>query len=314
MAHMLAMVVNALQSNRDQQLPRVEFAYNNSVRAATGLAPNVVHIGWRPRIHLTIFERTGIVGHQSLAGDHLAYCDVATDRQQGASDIVREHHALTVSLAWNATTQPSLTHCARFPKSPFAVGCEYAIRLPPSAKARRRTRTPRSSTPSSRSTGWTPTVSSQLALLPPPTPRTALPWVLSSYILDLPSDMPGSDVVGAFRYNASSPAPTPTTMAWRNTEVLTSRVDAIRAQQFLEDSTPYHVTQEDVSTPPQRFEQEKITGHQSVRGRGGIITVMYETDWAGLCKPSWERELKPPPFLPRDMALLGRHSESTPPN
>ena len=119
MAHMLAMVVNALQSNRDQQLPRAEFAYNNSVRAATGLAPNVVHIGWRPRIHLTIFERTGIVGHQSLAGDHLAYCDVATDRQQGASDIVREHHALTVSLAWNATTQPSSTHCERFPK--FAV-------------------------------------------------------------------------------------------------------------------------------------------------------------------------------------------------
>ena len=44
-----------------------------------------------------IFERTGVAGHQSLARDHLAYCDLATDRQQRAYDIVREHHALTVS-------------------------------------------------------------------------------------------------------------------------------------------------------------------------------------------------------------------------
>ena len=46
---------------------------------------------------LTIVERTGVFGHQSLARDHLAYCDLATDRQQRAYDIVREHHALTVS-------------------------------------------------------------------------------------------------------------------------------------------------------------------------------------------------------------------------
>ena len=32
-----------------------------------------------------------------MAREHLAYCDVATDRQQRAYDIVREHHALTVS-------------------------------------------------------------------------------------------------------------------------------------------------------------------------------------------------------------------------
>ena len=40
MAQMLAMVVNELQNNWDEQLPHVEFAYNNSVSAATGLAPN----------------------------------------------------------------------------------------------------------------------------------------------------------------------------------------------------------------------------------------------------------------------------------
>ena len=38
------------------------------------------------------------MGHQSLAArDHLAYCDLATDRKKRANDIVRAHHALTVS-------------------------------------------------------------------------------------------------------------------------------------------------------------------------------------------------------------------------
>ena len=35
---------------------------------------------------------------------------------------------------------------------------------------------------------------------------------------------------------------------------------------------------------------EKITGHQSVRGRGGVIAVLYKTHWVGLSEPSWERE------------------------
>ena len=50
-----------------------------------------------PRLPLMVFDRTGVVGYYSLARDHLAYCDLATDRQKGANDIVRAHHALTVS-------------------------------------------------------------------------------------------------------------------------------------------------------------------------------------------------------------------------
>ena len=50
-----------------------------------------------PLLPLTIFESAGVAGHQSLARDHTAYCDLATDRQQRAYDIVREHHALTVA-------------------------------------------------------------------------------------------------------------------------------------------------------------------------------------------------------------------------
>ena len=50
-----------------------------------------------PRLPLTIFDRTSVVGRQSLARDHLAYCDMATDRQTCANDSVRAHRARIVS-------------------------------------------------------------------------------------------------------------------------------------------------------------------------------------------------------------------------
>ena len=43
--------------------------------------------------------------------------------------------------------------------------------------------------------------------------------------------------------------------------------------------------------PSNDFEVEKTTGHQSVRGRGGVIAALYKTHWAGLSEPSWEREM-----------------------
>ena len=82
MAQMLAMVVNERQSDWDAQLPHVEFAYNNPASAATGLAPNEVHMGRLPRLPLNFFDRSGVAGHQSLARDHLAYCDLASERQR----------------------------------------------------------------------------------------------------------------------------------------------------------------------------------------------------------------------------------------
>ena len=57
---------------------------------------------------------------------------------------------------------------------------------------------------------------------------------------------------------------------------------------FSEKSPPCHVTLDDVSVPLQRLDVDKITGHQSVRGRGGFVTVMYETHWTGPSRPSWE--------------------------
>ena len=91
------MVVNELHTNWDEHLPHTEFACNNSVSAAMGLAPNDIHMGRLPRLPLTIFKRARVANHQSLPRDHLAYCDLATDRQQRAYDIVRQHDALTIA-------------------------------------------------------------------------------------------------------------------------------------------------------------------------------------------------------------------------
>ena len=72
---MLAMVVNEQHYDWDLQLPHVEFAYNISVSAATGLSPNGIHIGRLPRLSVMVFERTGVAGHQSLARNYLTYYD-----------------------------------------------------------------------------------------------------------------------------------------------------------------------------------------------------------------------------------------------
>ena len=37
-------------------------------------------MGRLSRLPLAVFDRTGVVGHQRLARDHLAYCVFATDR------------------------------------------------------------------------------------------------------------------------------------------------------------------------------------------------------------------------------------------
>ena len=75
-------------------------------------------MGRLPRL-LTVFKRTGVAGRQSLARDHLVSYDLATDREQRANCIVREHHALTVSRVNHRNS--ALTDALR-PTPKFAVG------------------------------------------------------------------------------------------------------------------------------------------------------------------------------------------------
>ena len=129
-------------------------------------------------------------------------------------DIISEHHALIVyrverrNSAFSNALRP-------VPNSPLAAGCGCTIWLPESAKARRRTRTPRPSRPSSRTTGQARPKSSQLAPVctladtPDGSPLSTLSYCIWIY----PPTCPALMLAGAFRYNAASPVPTPTTMA-----------------------------------------------------------------------------------------------------
>ena len=56
-------------------------------------------------------------------------------------------------------------------------------------------------------------------------------------------------------------------------------------------SPPYHISTDDIATPPILINVAKTTGHQCVRGRGGAIAILYETHWDSLLRPTWEREL-----------------------
>ena len=73
MAQALSMVVNEPQNDRDEQVPHVESAYNNSVSASTRLAPSEARLGRLPRSSLTVIERQGATGHQGIQRDQLNY-------------------------------------------------------------------------------------------------------------------------------------------------------------------------------------------------------------------------------------------------
>ena len=108
--------------------------------------------------------------------------------------------------------------------------------------------------------------------------------------MDLPSDMPGAD---ARRRVSVQPCKVCTKPHDQGDipKYLPAGLTQYVLNKFSKQSPPYHVTQDDVSTPLHRLEMETITGHHPVRGRGGVIAVMYETHWTGLSGPSWEREM-----------------------
>ena len=108
--------------------------------------------------------------------------------------------------------------------------------------------------------------------------------------MDLPSDLPGSDARRRVPIERCTPCANPHDSS-DMPKCLPAGLTQYVLNNFSKKSPPYHVTQDDVSAPLQRLEVEKITGHQSVRGRGGVIAVLYKTHWVGLSEPSWEREM-----------------------
>ena len=55
-ALMISMGFNEQQDNWDALLSHIEAAYNDSVKASTGITPNEVHMGRLPRLPLSVFD------------------------------------------------------------------------------------------------------------------------------------------------------------------------------------------------------------------------------------------------------------------
>ena len=115
---MLAKVGDQQQTVCDIQLPHVDSAYNNSVRAATGLVPDEMHMGRLPRLRYTVFDLPKIIGHRSLNRNQLPHIDHATARQQCACRGLEEIHAIYVSRL-DHRNAPLVD--ARYLLSPFSV-------------------------------------------------------------------------------------------------------------------------------------------------------------------------------------------------
>ena len=102
--------------------------------------------------------------------------------------------------------------------------------------------------------------------------------------LDLPSDLPRSDARRRVAIDRCKPCANPHD-GGDMPKYLPARLKQYCAKYVSKKSPPYHVTQDDVSTPVQHLEVEQITGHQPFRGRSGVIAVPSKTHWAGLSEP-----------------------------
>ena len=289
MAQMLAMVCNEHQNDWDVHLPHVEYAYNNSVSAATGLAPNEVHIGRLPRLPLTVFDQSYGGTHQNLDRDQLAYCDLARERQQRAYELVRERHALTVARVNGRNSAPS-DALLRRPQY-AAGGWVWIYNTTATIRQGLRKAADNKVLKEKLSLNWAGPFKI-LAVGPASAANTPDGRPLGDKLLylDLPSNLSGPAAKPRVTVARCKPCDNPYD-ADDIPRYLPAGLTQYVLHAFATKLPPYHVTTDDVSTPPILIDVAKITGHQCVRGRGGAIAVLYETHWNGILRPTCEREL-----------------------
>ena len=246
MAQILAMVVNERQDDWDFNLPHVELSYIKSVSAATGLAPNEVHMGRISLLPLTDFDRTGVVGHQCLARDPLAICDLASDRQTRANDIVRAHHALTVSRVNRRNS--SLVEALR-PVPNFTVGgWAWVYNSASTTRQGVKANTDAKVFNAKLALGWTGQYN-VLAVGPCSAAETPDGSPLGSNLLylDIPFDLHGSDARRRVAIERCKPCANPHYSGDMH-KYLPAGLTEYVLNNFSKKSPPYHVTQDIVST------------------------------------------------------------------
>ena len=80
-------------------------AYNISVSAATGLAPNEIHLGRMPRSPMAVIDECVVKGHAGEKQDQLLYLDTVRERQQRAFELVQERYLIAMSKIQRSNTK-----------------------------------------------------------------------------------------------------------------------------------------------------------------------------------------------------------------
>ena len=275
------MVCNEHQNDWRAHLPRVEYAYNNSVSATTGLAPNEVYIRRLPRLPLAILTAPTV---EPIRASTATISPIATLPENG-------NNAPTSSVARvngrNSTLSDALLRRPKY----VAGGWVWVYNTAATIRQGMRKGVDNKVLKEKLSLNWTGPFKI-VAVGPSPATNQPDGHPLGEKLLylDLPSNLSGPSAKPRVTVARCKPCANhydADDMPRHLPAGLTQYV----SHAFATKSPPYHVTTDDVATPPILIEVAKITGHQCVRGRGCTIAVLYETHWDGLLRPTWEREL-----------------------
>ena len=230
-----------------------------------------------------------MAAHQNLDHDQLAYCDLARERQQRAYELVREQHTLTVARVNGRNSALSDAFLRRSKYT--AGGWIWVYNTAATIRQGLRKGADNEVFKEKLSLNWTGPFKI-IAVGPSSAADTPDERPLRNKLLylDLPSNL--SDPAAKPRVTVARCKPCANPYDAEDTSRhLPAGLTQYVLHAFATKSPPYHVTADDVSTPPILIDVAKITGHQCVRGQGGAIAVLYETHWNDILRLRWEREL-----------------------
>ena len=125
MAQMLAIAVDERQDDWGLHRPHAQFAHSNSVSAATGLAPNEVHMGRLPRLPLDGFRPYWCRGTPESGPVTTWFIATWLMTRKRARTTLSAHTTPAPFLVLTAETLPSPTRCIQHLTSMWVVwhGC-----------------------------------------------------------------------------------------------------------------------------------------------------------------------------------------------
>ena len=284
LAQMLSLVISKQQDDWDGGLPYVVQAYNNSVSAATGLAPTEIHLGRMPRLPMTIIDECVVKRHTGEKQDQMLYLDIVRERQQRAFALVQESHLIAMSKIQRFNTK-LLAILHKLPN--FEVD-NWVWIYNPQATVGQGASEDNSHLVTKLSINWTG--SYKILVMGPGLGPDGRPVADKTLYLDLPADMPGKDKKKRVSVDRCKMCHNPSDDSDIR-KYLPAGLSKYVLHSFTDKSPVFHPITEDVVKSGIPVDIGKITGHQLVRGRGGKLAVMYETHWEGLSSITWEREI-----------------------